>query len=60
MTVKHKLKNQNGGFAFSECGKALHIVGGEACESWEYVTCKNCLTHIKQKEEKISLEGDEK
>ena len=43
--VIHKLKNRNGAFAFSECGRALHIVGGDAVDDWENVSCKNCLKH---------------
>jgi len=41
----HKLKNQNKDFAFSECGKALHLIGGQATKFWEDTTCKNCLKH---------------
>lgn len=44
--VTHKLKNKNGAFAFSECGRALHIVGGDAVDDWDNVTCKNCLKHL--------------
>ena len=42
MTI-HKLRNENGAFAFSECGKALHITGGQATRDWKDVTCKRCL-----------------
>lgn len=47
--VIHKLANHSKSkgkqFAFSECGKALHIVGGDACSDWDGVTCKNCLRY---------------
>lgn len=43
--VTHKLRTENNGFAFSKCGKALHIVGGDAADDWEDVTCKICLKH---------------
>ncbi len=42
----HKIGTQNGGFLFSKCGLAIHIVGGYACRSWEDVTCKNCLKRL--------------
>ena len=44
--VMHRLRRGKGGrFAFSECNRALHIVGGKAVKTWENVTCKNCLKH---------------
>ncbi len=50
--VTHKLKNQskNGRFAFTECGKALHLTGGYAVDDWDDVECKNCLKHQGEKE----------
>jgi len=43
--VEHKLRTQNNQFGFSECGRALHIVGGDAVDDWDCVSCKNCLKH---------------
>lgn len=39
----HKIRTQNKGFTFSECSRALHIVGGQATTNWGNVTCKQCL-----------------
>ena len=46
----HKIRKQDKSFAFSECGKALHLVGGTAVKEWENTTCKNCLNHMKEAE----------
>lgn len=43
--VTHKLRTLNRSFAFSECGRSLHIVGGESVDDWENVECKQCLKH---------------
>ena len=52
--VTHKLgtQGQNGRFAFSVCGRALHAVGGDAVDEWEEVDCKNCLKKRKASEGK--------
>jgi len=46
--VIHKLGNhsKSKGVAFSKCGIALHIEGGDACSDWKGVTCKNCQSKI--------------
>ena len=41
--VTHKLRSGGGAFAWSECGRALHIVGGQAVTNWDVVDCKQCL-----------------
>ena len=43
MHKTHKLRSQNGSFAFSECNIPLHIQGGEASPHWDDVDCKKCL-----------------
>lgn len=43
--VTHKLKKGYGRFAYSECGKGLHLTGGRGTPDWKDVTCKHCLKH---------------
>ena len=58
----HKLKNRNGRFGFSVCGRALHSFGGQASTTWKDVDCKQCLAHKKniKKQKKYSLVITEK
>jgi hypothetical protein len=48
--VIHKFTNTStDAFCFTECGRALHIEGGQAVSAWEAVTCKQCLKkHYKE------------
>ena len=45
----HKLGTKNGAFAFSLCGRALHLFGGLASMDWDEVDCKRCLNRRKNK-----------
>jgi len=50
--VMHKIGTYNKPFAFSMCGKALHLTGGKGSKHWEIVDCKHCLKHKDKRKRK--------
>lgn len=46
MRIHKMTDNEMQNCAFTECGKVLHMCGGNASTEWDNVDCLNCLKHF--------------